>query len=290
MGNCIVTMNAATTVTATFAVSSNPPRLVNISTRGRVLTGNSFLIGGFAISGSAKRVLILARGPTVVASDIQPSERLANPRVTLVGSNLPGGVPYISNDNWQSATNAADITATGKAPSDPSEAAILVDLQPGNYTAVVDSGTVGATGIGIVEVYEIDTPGAPLVNISTRGRVMTGNSFLIGGFAISGSAKRVLILARGPTVIASDIQPSERLANPRVTLVGSNLPGGVPYISNDNWQSATNASDIAATGKQPADPAEAAILVDLQPGNYTAVVDSGTVGATGIGIIEVYAQ
>jgi hypothetical protein len=150
-------MDAAKSVTVTFsAAGSVTAQLVNISTRGKVLTGNSFLIGGFAITGGPKKVLIVARGPTVVAGDIQPAEQLANPRVTLVGSNLPGAVPYIANDNWQDAPNASDIAATGKQPTNALEAAILVTLQPGNYTAVVDSGTAGLTGIGIIEVYAIE--------------------------------------------------------------------------------------------------------------------------------------
>jgi hypothetical protein len=122
--------------------------LTNISTRGRVLTGDDVMIGGFVIAGSSpKTVLIRARGPSMVPAGV--TDPLANPQMTLVSSTQ---TIIASNDNWGSATNAIAIQATGLAPSDALESAILITLDPGAYTVVV-SGVGGTTGVGIVEVF-----------------------------------------------------------------------------------------------------------------------------------------
>jgi hypothetical protein len=73
---------------------------------------------------------------------------LANPSLQLYS----GGSVIASNDDWGTASNAAAITATGLAPSNALESAILTTLQPGAYTAIV-SGSGGSTGIAIVEVF-----------------------------------------------------------------------------------------------------------------------------------------
>ncbi len=123
-------------------------RMANISTRGLVGTGQGQLIGGFIITGGPKLVMIRAMGPSLAAAGVSPA--LANPSVALYS----GGTQLASNDDWKTNTNVADITASGIAPTDDLEAALLIRLEPGAYTTVV-SGVGGTTGIGLVEVYEI---------------------------------------------------------------------------------------------------------------------------------------
>jgi hypothetical protein len=149
-GTCTVNINAATTVTATFnSAPPSSPRLTNLSTRGRVLTGNDVMIGGFVIGGSApQQVLIRARGPSMIPAGV--TNALADPTMTLV--NQATGMIIGTNDNWGSASNASAISATGLAPTNALESAMLITLDPGAYTVVV-SGVNGGTGVGIVEVF-----------------------------------------------------------------------------------------------------------------------------------------
>jgi hypothetical protein len=128
---------------------SSENHLANISTRGFVNTGQGQLIGGFIIRGGPKFVLIRALGPSLSAFGVSPV--LADPKIQL----FQGNTLLSQNDNWQSASNVADVSATSIPPSDPKEAALLIRLEAGNYTTVV-SGADNGTGISLVEVYEID--------------------------------------------------------------------------------------------------------------------------------------
>jgi hypothetical protein len=123
-------------------------RMANISTRGLVGTGQGQLIGGFIITGGPKLVMIRAMGPSLASAGVSPA--LANPSVALYAK----GTQLASNDDWKTNANVADITASGIAPNDDLEAALLIRLEPGAYTTVV-SGVGGTTGIGLVEIYEI---------------------------------------------------------------------------------------------------------------------------------------
>lgn len=129
---------------------SSENHLANISTRGFVNTGQGQLIGGFIIRGGPKMVVIRALGPSLAPLGVNPA--LGDPKMQLVQQD---GTVLAQNDNWGSASNASDITATTLAPSNPKESAILIRLEPGNYTTVV-SGADNGTGIALVEVYEID--------------------------------------------------------------------------------------------------------------------------------------
>ena len=247
----------------------------------QVLTGGDTLIGGFVIGGSsAKTVVVRAKGPSLTAFGV--ANALANPVLQLVRSS--DQATLASNDDWGSAANAGAIAASGFAPGHPLESAILIALAPGAYTALV-SGAGGSTGVGMVEIFEVDTPTAPLVNLSARGQVRTGGDVMIGGFVIQGSGPQtVLVRARGPSLAAYGVAGT--LANPSLQLVRSS--DQVTIASNDNWGSAANAAAISASGYAPADALEAAILVTLEPGAYTAIV-SGAGGSTGVAIVEVFA-
>jgi hypothetical protein len=259
----------------------NPPRLGNISTRMQVLTGNDVMIGGFVIGGSAsKTVAIVATGPSLTAFGI--ANALANPKLTLVRSSDQQVIG--SNDDWQAAPNQADLLTAGFAPSDSLEAAMLVTLAPGAYTAIVE-GSGGVTGVSVNGVYEVDGPTVPLVNISTRGRVLTGNDVMIGGFVVNGAGPQTLaIVATGPSLAAFGI--ASPLANPKITLVRSSDQAVID--SNDDWQSHANAGLLEAAGFAPTDALESGLYRTLAPGAYTVIVE-GAGGGTGVAVIGVYA-
>ena len=262
-----------------LAVAPDPPRLANISTRAQVLTGNDVMIAGFVIGGSSnKTVVVRARGPSLIPFGV--TNALLNPQLQLVRSS--DGTTIASNDDWATASNAAQLTASGFAPSNSLESAILINLAPGAYTAIV-SGVNNITGVGIAEVFEVDATPVPLVNISTRAQVLTGNDVMIGGFVIAGSGPQtVVVRARGPSLAAFGI--ANPLANPQVQLVRSSDQVQIAY--NDNWQDG-NAAAVTASGFAPMDPLESAIFITLNPGAYTAIV-TGVGGGTGVGIVEVF--
>jgi hypothetical protein len=265
-------------ITVTLSSGTTLSRLEGISTRMGVLTGDNVLIGGFIIGGtSPKTVAVRARGPSLASQGVAGT--LADPMLTLV----PASGPTVTNDDWQTASNAGQLSAFGLAPSNPKESAILATLNPGAYTAIV-SGVGNTNGVAIVEVYEVDHPEAPLIGISTRGQVLTGDNVMIGGFIIQGSTPQtVVVRARGPSLTSQGVAGA--LQNPTLTLV----PASGPTVTNDDWQTAANAAQLSASGFAPTDPRESAILITLNPGAYTAIV-SGVGGTTGVAIVEVYAQ
>ena len=259
---------------------STPTTLSNISTRGEVLTGGNVMIGGFVIGGATpKTVVVTATGPSLEAAGIP--NPLLNPVLVLVRSS--DGAIIGTNDDWRTAANAADIQAAHLAPAHDLESAIMMTLPPGAYTAIV-SGVGGTAGVGLVAVYEVDHPESPLVNISTRGEVLTGGDVMIGGFIVQGTAPQtVVVTGTGPSLIGAGIPNA--LANPALTLVRSS--DGAVIAANDDWGTAANAAQLAASGLAPADAKESAILMTLEPGAYTAIL-SGAGGGTGVGIVAVY--
>jgi hypothetical protein len=126
--------------------------LTNVSTRGFVGTGDNVLIAGFIASGGngSTEVVVRGLGPTLAQPPFSISGTLADPVVTLVDSN---GNVVQTNDNWKN-TQQAEISATGKAPPNDLEAAIVAPVSAGNYTAILSGNGLG-TGIGLVEVYKL---------------------------------------------------------------------------------------------------------------------------------------
>jgi CSLREA domain-containing protein len=264
-------------------VNNNPPpsQLLNISTRGSVGIGDNVMIGGFVINGTAnKTVLLRAIGPSLSNPPFNLANTLQDPMISLFNSS---GGKIISNDNWADASNAQSILSALQ-PTNNSESAILISLAPGAYTAIV-SGVNNGTGIGLIEVFDLDSnPVSKLSNISTRGLVETGDSVLIGGFIISGAVSdKVVVRAIGPSLANPPFSIANALQNPMVSLFDGN---GNKFASNDDWRSDQQA-DIIATGLQPSNNAESAIVTTLIPGNYTAIV-SGVNGTTGVALVEVY--
>ncbi len=281
--NNVLSINNTRSAIADFRSSVAPPtpltgRLVNLSTRGWVGTGGSVMIAGFIIGGNApKQVLIRAIGPALANAGV--SSVLNDPMMTLTTVH---GRFITENNNWQE-TQADAIRATGKAPSNNRESAILTTLEPGPYTAIV-RGVNDTVGNALVEVYEINAPTVPLANISTRGWVGTGYSVMIAGFIIGGNGpQQVLIRAIGPALAQANV-PSV-LNDPSITLT---TVQGAFIAENDNWQQTQEAA-IRATRKAPEYPSESAILITLDPGPYTAIV-SGVGNTEGNALVEVFQQ
>jgi hypothetical protein len=252
-----------------------PKTLGNISTRVVVGAGDEALIGGLIVSGThPKPILLRGIGPSLALGG-----KLADPVLELHDS---AGDVIASNDNWQSNSNQQEIVDTGLAPNDPLEAALLLTLDPGAYTAIV-RGANGGTGIALVDAYDRDvTTDSVFGNISTRGLVQSGDNVMIGGFIILGSLdETVLVRAIGPSL--SDLGVDGALEDPLVELHDSN---GDVLMTNDNWRD-TQEAEIEGTGLEPSDDAESAILSTLAPGGYTAIV-RGVGNTGGVALVEVY--
>src|SRR4029077_3311856 len=186
--------------------------LANISTRMNVGVNDNVLIGGFIVSGSPpKQLIVRAVGPSLTAAG-GTGER-ANPMLELHNST---GALIASNDNWQTGGQVSQISASGLAPSNALESAIIATLPSGNYTAIV-RGVNSTTGIALVEVYELDSTTTRLMNVSTRGPVGVNDDVLIGGFIVNGSQpKQLIVRAIGPSLTAAGVAGA--LANPMLEL------------------------------------------------------------------------
>jgi hypothetical protein len=255
----------------------NPATLANISTRLQVGTSENVSIGGFIVTGTvSKQVLVRAIGPSLAARNV--SGALADPALELRDSS---GQLIASNNNWRDTQEQA-IKDTGIPPTNDLESAIVQTLQPGAYTAVL-RGNNNSTGVAVVEAYDLQqSPTSVFANISTRGFVQTGDKIMIGGMILVGpDPATVLLRGIGPSLAASDI--AQPLSDPKLDLYNGQ---GTPVASNDNWKDSQQAN-IQATGAAPTNDAEAAMVVDLIPGNYTALL-SGVDGGTGVAVFEAY--
>ena len=268
--------------------ATSPPKAValNIATRLPVGTAQNVLIGGFIIQGpTPKQVVIRAVGPSLNGI---LSGALQDPRLTLYS----GGSVIAANDNWHSTniggaitTNQSiDLEGSGLAPSNDAESAMVVTLNPGPYTAVID-GANGSTGIAIVEVYDLDAVySSTLANISTRGFIQGGDSVMIGGFIYLGGAgqTQVVLRAIGPSLAAVGI--TNPLSDPVLELHDGN---GTTIASNDDWKNSPDAATLQRLGFALSNDAEAAIYQNALPrGPYTAIVRGKT--GVGVGVVEAY--
>jgi len=278
----------------TSSLSPQNPRvqLANISTRGKVGTDGETLIGGFVIHRPPdfigtfrKKVLLRALGPSLSAAGVPPERCLTDPYLELYNSS---GQLIATNNNWRS-DQAQEIIDTGAPPSNDLEAAAVVVLGDAGYTVHV-RGVNGSTGLGIVEVFDLD-PMDPinqpnsgrLVNISTRGHVSGGDDVLIGGLIVNGDAGQpVVIRAMGPDLAAVGVP--DALSDPTLELRDAS---GTLLAFNNNWRDAQE-QEIQATPFAPNDNLDSTVVTSLVPGNYTAIV-RGNDTATGIALVEVYA-
>lgn len=277
--------------TATVTILANDPladpapaKARNISTRAPVQTGDRILIGGFIVTGNPnqmKYVVIRGLGPSLGQNGIPANQALQDPVLQL---NRADGTIVVINDNWKD--DPANPFQLGiYKPTDDREAAILIALPPGGYTAFV-SGKNQTQGIGLVEVYDVnDAAGPELTNISTRGYVGQENDVMIGGFVLGSEDGSVDIAVRGlgPSLANSGL--SQVLPDPALELHDSN---GAAVATNDDWQSdAVAAAQLTAHGLALPNAKEAGLFVTLAPGAYTAILNGKFVG-TGIGLVEIY--
>ncbi len=260
--------------------------LLNVSTRLQIGSGDNAAISGFIVSGTGtKKVMLRAIGPSLARQGVTGS--LADPVLELHDAT---GATIATNNNWETtqlsgvitSDQVAAITASTIAPTDPNEAALIADLGPGAYTAVVQ-GNGNDTGIGLAEVYDLgQAASASVANLSTRGFVGTEADVLIGGFILGGTEpSSIVVRALGPSLTESGVTGT--LRDPVLNLYDSE---GTPVGANDNWAE-TQAADLQQAGLAPTDAKEAAIKLDLSPGSYTATV-SGKAKGSGVALVEVY--
>src|SRR6266446_6396047 len=266
--------------------SSQPASLRNLSTRLDVLTGDKIGIGGFIISGTdSKTVLIRGIGPSL--SGFLGGGTIADPTLAL----YQGSTVITSNDNWKLRPNGssqqAEIEATGIPPTNDLESAILATLSPDAYTTIL-AGKNGETGVGLVEVYDLGQEAhSKLANLSTRGVVDTGDNIMIAGLILGGGTagvtSHVMVRALGPSVPVPGA-----LGDPTLELRDGN---GTLVASNDNWKMRPDGSsqqaEIEATGLAPTNDLESALVQTLSAGNYTGIMQ-GVNNTRGVGLVEVY--
>jgi hypothetical protein len=271
-------------VVALYGAPPSPPsptgnaQIVQLSTRGSVGTGDEVMIGGFIITGSTttKKVIIRAIGPSLAALGV--SGALQNPALELHDG---AGSLIQSNDNWRESQEQ-EIIDTTVPPTNDLESAIVADLVPGNYTAIV-SGAAGGSGVALVEVYDLEPDHGKLANISTRAHVDTGDNALIGGFIIKGpQSQKNVIRALGPSLTADGVIGA--LANPTLDLY--NAEGGL-LQSNDDFNSNRDAGVIGGFGLAVMSVYESGLYFEGAPGNFTAVM-KGANGSSGVGLVEIY--
>ena len=252
---------------------------LNLSSRVQVGTGDNNAIAGFIVTGnSPKKLLLRGLGPSLASAGVIGA--LDDPMLDLRDSS---GQMITANDNWRDS-QPAEIEATGAAPRDERESAIVATLSPGAYSVVL-RGKNDGVGVGLIELYDLaQAADAQLGNISTRGAVGTGDNVIIGGFIVgggSGGAARVIVRALGPSLAAFGVV--NPLGDPVLELHDIN---GATLATNDNWRDSQQ-PEIEASGIPPIDRRESAIVRTLPPGGYTAIV-RGKDNSTATGIVEVY--
>jgi hypothetical protein len=294
-----MTLAPATGAAISFGGANNDARtsdekLANISTRSQTGTTTNTLIAGFVITGDrAKPVLVRAIGPTLGTFGVSGS--LPAPRLEIFKSGSATAVA--TGNDWGSASNATAIAAAATRVgafalgTTSRDAALLLSLEPGAYSAVVTSQTT-ASGIALVEVYDATEGGIPrnqrIINIATRATAGAGENALIAGFVINGTVpKRVLVRGIGPTL--GQFGVTGALTRPLLTINS----GATELATNSGWSTSADAATIATESVRVgafalgATSQDAAIVIYLQPGAYTASV-TGVGGATGVALIEVY--
>jgi hypothetical protein len=271
-----------------------PGLVANVSTRLPVGTDDNVLIEGFTVqgsAGSAKKIIVRAIGPSLIPFGI--ADALANPTLEIHDAGN-GNAIVASNDDWRVtqvggliiADQSAEIAASGFAPGNDRESAIIASLAPGSYTAVV-RGVGNTVGTGVVDAFDLSpAASASLVNVATRGLIQPGDKLMIAGFITQNGPVRAVVRAIGPSLAAFGITN----ALPDTTLQLRDGSGAI-VVENDDWKVRSDGSsqqaELEATGLQPTNNLEAAFVTTLPPGQYTALV-RGKPETTGIGVVQVY--
>lgn len=263
------------------------PGAVNISTRLPVGTGDNVLIEGFIVqgpAGSSKKIMVRAIGPSLQQFGI--ADALMNPTLEIHDAS---GATVATNNDWKTTEvgglvtgdQFAEINASGVAPGNDLESALIVSLEPGSYTAIV-RGVNNTVGTGVVDAFDLDAGSAArLANIATRGLVQPGDKLMIAGFIVQHGAVKTVVRAIGPSLIGFGISN----ALPDTTLQLRDQQGAI-VLENDDWKSSQQ-QELENTALQPSHDLEAALVTTIQPGAYTAQV-RGKGDVSGIGVVQVY--
>jgi hypothetical protein len=261
--------------------------VANVATRLPVGTDDNVLIEGFIVqgpAGSTKKIIVRAIGPSLLPFGV--NDALANPTLEIRDAN---NIAVATNDDWRNTQvggiitgdQSQEISASGVAPSNDLESAIIANLIPGSYTAVV-RGLGNTAGTGVVDAYDLSaTSPARLANIATRGLIQPGDKLMIAGFIIQSAPVRAVVLAIGPSLSAFGI--TNALPDTTLQLRDQN---GTIVRENDNWRT-DQEQELENTGLQPSNDFEAALVETIPPGQYTAQV-RGKPETTGIGVVQVY--
>jgi kumamolisin len=309
--------NVADLITALSGSALPTARLLNLSTRAQVQTGQNIMIAGFVIAGTgaSKTVLVRGIGPALAAFGV--SSTLAQPVLGVYdsGSALSAPALIASDTGWGNApiagnsavkasfrqATATDMSSAGAFALTPNSAdcAMVLTLPAGSYSAQV-TGVGGTSGVALPEVYDLDTGSSlTLSNISARCFVGTGSNEAISGMVISGSqSAQLLIRGIGPALTPLGItgalaQPTIALEDGGGTLIVSDTGWGNPLVAGTSSAAASyrlaTASDMATVGAFSLTPGsmDSAMVVTLPPGSYTVEL-SGAGISTGTGLAEIY--
>jgi hypothetical protein len=299
----LVTANGSTLVSDTIilVVDTTAPatpaiRIVNLSSRAYLQSAAEPVLPGFVITGTgSKRVLLRAVGPTL--SSFGVSNPVADPQIALKRWNATTSayIDVTSNDNWSASGAASNISSVASSvgafalSSNSLDAAMVVVLEPGQYSAVATGGSTGS-GVVLVELYDAsaETTTSQLGNIATRSFVGSGENIIAAGFVIVGTGTKT-ILVRGVGPMLATFGVANPLADPQIAV----FRGSEQLFQNNDWSSAENSSAIATAATQvgafvlPAGGKDAALLLTLPAGTYTVQL-RGEGTSTGVALVEVY--
>jgi hypothetical protein len=268
----------------TSEFSRNAPRMLNISTRAIVQTGDRVLIAGFIVRSNLvnREAIVRALGPSLLVGGHPLPGTLSDP---LLEYHYPGDY-FITNDNWRDASNSGYVEFYGLVPPAERESAFFLPYLNGNSTVVV-RGAHGETGIAVAEVYDLRGGSfggfGDVSNISTRGFVGTGDDAMIAGMILEQTSglTRLVVRALGPSLAAVGV--TDPLSDPILELRDNQ---GALIASNDNWRDGQRDA-LIAVGLAPTKDNESAIFMRLPSGSYTAIVH-GKDESTGVALVELY--
>ncbi len=283
------------------AASDGTTQIINLSTLGFADAGANALIGGFVISGTGQKTVLIRGMGLSLYSSFNIKTALLNPSLTVYDSNSriiasqTTAATYADNKaNGPITRTAASVGAfafaDNVAGSGVGDVALVLTLPPGSYTAQINPDPVRAVGgVVIFELYDVSqSDGSRLIDVATRGSIQTGSNQMTVGFAIRGSGnRRVLVRGVGPGLASFGVPGT--LNDPAITLYNNN---SVPIATNNDWwlgEQADQLPDLSASVGAfalPFQSSDAALIARLTPGNYTAIVAPQT--NSGLGIVEVY--
>ncbi len=276
-------------------------RLANLSCLVHVGLDDGAPLTGLVVSGLPdgtgardKQFLVRGIGPGLRQFGI--GDALADPVLRVLDGN---GREIARNAGWSLSVETGELSSSaasvGAFPLSPDnrDAALLLRLGPGAYTLAVDSAT-GQSGAALTEVYELDRAGT-LASLSTIATIDAAHAAFSGSFIVRGTApKKFLVRAVGPGLAAMGVR--DALPDPQLTVF--NFAGATTAARNDDWarpatSDAADAPAIAAAATAcgafalPARSKDAAVVVTLAPGAYTAIV-AGKNGDAGLVLLELY--